>query len=212
MHDTTNQPTNQHIILDGDQVDEAKLQSLISAMALATGADIDMHKCFLIASDRPECLGALKSMFGGNLVIIAREAQPELIGESDVKRKPQRGRRPKQLQQPVIKPDSHGVIPFEKEEVKGTGERPTPELKTITSTRPVMSTSPVRLNPLRQHREIRSWHVWVNDKEVDVITISEKNRRLNCGEFETGTIISHPKAGKNRITGEMGEPQGMEPI
>lgn len=70
----------------------------------------------------------------------------------------------------------------------------------------------MKLKPEKQHREIRSWHVIVGDQEIDVIAISEKNRRLNAGEFETGTILSHPRAGRNRVTGEKGQPQGMEPV
>lgn len=66
----------------------------------------------------------------------------------------------------------------------------------------------------RPAREIRSWAVHSPDgtDTGERITISEKNRRLAAGEFETGAYLYHPKAGKQRVTGLPGSGQGMQPV
>jgi hypothetical protein len=60
--------------------------------------------------------------------------------------------------------------------------------------------------------EMKTWRVL--DKlgmVAEQITIEEKNHRLAAGEFETDTILHHPRAGRQRVTGEKGHPQVLEP-
>ena len=60
-------------------------------------------------------------------------------------------------------------------------------------------------------REIKAWHVLDADgKVVEKLTISERNNKMARGEFAEGTILRHPRAGKQRITNS-GPGQGMEP-
>jgi len=58
----------------------------------------------------------------------------------------------------------------------------------------------------------KAWRVLnVIGQVVEQITIEEKNRRLAAGEFEPDTILHHPRAGRQRVTGAKGQPQGLEP-
>jgi hypothetical protein len=72
--------------------------------------------------------------------------------------------------------------------------------------------------PAFQIHEVRSWEVHVpgvSGKAPELpekITITEKNVRLSKGMFETGTLLRHPSAGWQKVTGEKGTGQGMEPI
>lgn len=60
--------------------------------------------------------------------------------------------------------------------------------------------------------EMRAWQVLdILGMVTEQITISEKNRRLAAGEFAPDTILHHPKAGRQRVTGPQGLPQGLEP-
>jgi hypothetical protein len=60
---------------------------------------------------------------------------------------------------------------------------------------------------------IKAWRVFLPGSDVisERITIEEKNLRLSKGVFEPGTILHHPLAGRQRVTGAKGSAQGMEP-
>ena len=59
---------------------------------------------------------------------------------------------------------------------------------------------------------MRAWRILNNlGQVVEQISIEEKNRRLSAGEFDPDTILHHPKAGRQRVTGSKGSPQGMVP-
>jgi len=69
---------------------------------------------------------------------------------------------------------------------------------------------PKSIEIIRAH--FRAWRVLnILGQVVEQITIEEKNRRLAAGEFEPDTILHHPKAGRQRVTGAKGQPQGLEP-
>jgi len=80
----------------------------------------------------------------------------------------------------------------------------------------VICTAPTRPPNLQRKKygPIKAWRVFLPSSDGYVseqITIEEKNLRLARGEFEPGTILHHPKAGRQRVTGAKGSRQGMEP-
>ena len=59
-------------------------------------------------------------------------------------------------------------------------------------------------------KPMRAWRILDGTGAcVEQITIDEKNRRLATGEFEPGTILHHPRAGRFLVTGR-GPGQGMQ--
>ena len=61
-------------------------------------------------------------------------------------------------------------------------------------------------------KPISAWQVLdILGRITENITIDEKNRRLAHGLFSPDTILHHPKAGRQRVTGPQGQPQGLEP-
>jgi hypothetical protein len=88
--------------------------------------------------------------------------------------------------------------------------------RTLKSAKPVVETDST--TPAFVVHEVKSWEIHipgVTGKTTDLperITISEKNARLCSGSFVEGTLLRHPKAGWQRITGKHGVGQGMEPI
>ncbi len=62
-------------------------------------------------------------------------------------------------------------------------------------------------------RPIKAWRVFLPDSAGVVseqITIEEKTTRLVRGEFEPGTILHHPRTGRQRVIGSKGYSQGLE--
>lgn len=61
--------------------------------------------------------------------------------------------------------------------------------------------------------EYKAWRVFRPGEEVvsEWITVTEKDRRLQAGEFPAGTVIHHPKSGRQLVTGALGEPQRLVP-
>jgi type III secretory pathway component EscU len=61
-------------------------------------------------------------------------------------------------------------------------------------------------------KEIKAWEVFENGQSVEKITVTDKNIRLVARQFKAGTVLHHPKGGWQRVTGELGSAQGMEPL
>lgn len=62
-------------------------------------------------------------------------------------------------------------------------------------------------------QELKSWRVLDADGNmVEQLSIEEKNLRLASGAFVEGTILHHPKAGKQRVLGAQGSGQGLMPV
>ncbi len=67
--------------------------------------------------------------------------------------------------------------------------------------------------PATARRPMRAWRVFLPDSAGIVseqITIEEKALRLAKGEFEPGTILHHPRTGRQRVIGSKGYSQGLE--
>lgn len=183
-------------------VDTAKLTKLLSVLLEIPSVEVKTHECLVIESNRIEVLDFIRALFGGRLSdvdtvvnvlqgkapISYRSAEPDPVVKLMEPMQEVRAQVNKEIDQVVEKVDA-ATFPARK-----------------------VGSPQVKLKPDKASREIRSWHVLLGGTEVEVITISEKNRRLAAGEFDTDTILQHPKAGKQRITGEKGSPQGMEPI
>ncbi|PKN92981.1 MAG: hypothetical protein CVU44_11155 [Chloroflexi bacterium HGW-Chloroflexi-6] len=75
----------------------------------------------------------------------------------------------------------------------------------VTAPDPVLPAS-------KEPKEIKAWRVLDADENVvEQLTITERNAKMARGEFAEGTILHHPRAGKQRIT-RSGPGQGMEPV
>jgi hypothetical protein len=70
----------------------------------------------------------------------------------------------------------------------------------------------VNLSDPAGRRPCRAWRILsIEGEVVEQITIDEKNRRLAAGEFETGTMLHHPRAGTLIVAGEKGSVQEALP-
>jgi hypothetical protein len=87
-----------------------------------------------------------------------------------------------------------------------------PAERFIRTRGPNKSKPALTVQPAIVRNPIRAWCVLdILGQVVEHISIEEKNRRLAAGEFEPNTILHHPKAGRQRVTGAKGQPQGLEP-
>lgn len=190
------------LLLQDEHAD--KVGELLSKMLETTGAKAETHRSLVITSSRPEVLSALKILFGGTYYY-AEYPTAEPIGESPIKYQP-----------PAPRMDlTTGIIAQ-----NDSRDRVHEHMITVTD-QLIEKTEELNFPSLRKQPrekgkkgrpEVRSWHVVLNDQDVEQITNSEKTRRLNAGEFETGVLLRHPKAGMQRVTGEKGTLQGIEPV
>lgn len=174
------------------------MRDLAAAMGRATGAPVHVARQYVVTSDSPVCLQALETLLGEP----SRKQLPA-PQELPTKRKytPRAGK-------VIARPVDGGFLP---------GPAPTAiiEGRVLGPGEGLHGKSPLEYKPVKLApaplREIKAWHVIIDNRETEIITISEKNRRLAAGEFEAGTILRHPKAGNQCVTGPKGQPQGMEP-
>jgi hypothetical protein len=64
-------------------------------------------------------------------------------------------------------------------------------------------------------QELKAWEVYLpgQPEYIEKITVTERNLRLTRGDFETGTVLRHPKGGWVKVTGDKGNRgQGMADI
>ena len=211
------------LLLQGPQVD--KFCELLTLMADTTDVGIELHSSLTIVSDKPEILDAVKTMFGGeyfydgerlsahvtvdtdDFMATIREAQDRIyeIGSTLPNEPVQLNNEFLHIRDQVNEKIDQIVTAQDAEFLSTVPLATAPPLK-------VKKKPLVKMPQTKPSKEIKAWHVIVNGKKTEIITISEKNRRLAAGEFETGTQLRHPKAGLQRVTGEKGQPQGMESI
>lgn len=174
-----------------------RFKELLPALTKVAGMNVRTHEVLMVGADNIDVLQALQVLFGGSMADV-EPAVMMLVGESPITYQPPH---------PPVKL----AEPFEQ-----LREKLIDATDLVIGATENLNFPPRRdqskKGPLKPTREIRSWHVILGGQEVEVITTSEKNRRLAAGEFETGTQLKHPKAGLQRVTGEKGMPQGMEPV
>lgn len=173
-----------------------KFKELLPALTQVAGMDVRTHDVLMVGANI-DVLQALQVLFGGSMADVEPVVNV-VIGESPITYQPP---------PPPVKLTE----PFEKlrdQLIEATDQ--------VIGASNAANFPPPRKGPTEKGKkgrpEVRSWHVVLNGQDVEQITGSEKTRRLNAGEFETGTLLRHPKAGLQHVTGDKGTPQGMEPV
>jgi hypothetical protein len=203
------------IVLDREKIQEDVLSEFIIALEHATGCHVKCKEIYELQTDNPKASSVLQIVFGDNY-------QPPV-------------KKVKQVEKPKRNQTYYKILTGLHTEEEITGGALCHMLKSgrlelgtclrhpikgkftvskdINSGKYLLLPSPADL-PSSNQNPLKSWQVFLpNSNEVsEQITIEEKNHRLLKGEFEPGTILHHPKAGRQLVTGPKGNGQGMKPV
>ena len=185
------------LIISSDLVNEGQLFDLVTVLQRTMGAKIRVTRYFEVTSDSEPVLQALGALFG-------QQRQP-LLNAPAKKERPEL---------PKHEASSAGItvgdLPFRGETPAdlASGHRSLAEIVASERKPVVKAEKPVEKKPI-----VRSWRVEDpgNQKNAELINGWEKNRRLDKGEFEEGTILRHP-SGAFVVHGARGGQQFVKPF